>query len=139
MAALRPGAHQAPDFGPDGPQEDPAGDPFILQRMAVMSDVRANDPFFAGAVTTSSAAAQLWSAKLGQKALTGKVDISGGLTNRRILFAVLGRGGTTCSDGNHNGRRAHPCFRSYMWFFLKGYTGQHSNLLTLPAVLLCAS
>ena len=42
MAALRPGAHQAPDFGPDGPQEDPAGDPFILQRMALMSDVLIN-------------------------------------------------------------------------------------------------
>ena len=24
------------------------------------------------------------------------------LTNRRILFAVLGRGETTCSDGNQN-------------------------------------
>ena len=38
MAALRPGAHQAPDFGPDGPQEDPAVVPFILQRMALMSE-----------------------------------------------------------------------------------------------------
>ena len=41
-AALRPGAHHAPDFGPDGPQEDPAVVPFILQRMALMSDLDLN-------------------------------------------------------------------------------------------------
>ena len=40
--------------------------------------------------------------KLGQKALTGKVDILSCLTNRRILFAVLGQRFLGCSDGNQN-------------------------------------
>ena len=57
-------------------------------------------------------------------------------------FLPLASGGATRRKGRRPKRRRegrpHPCFRSYMWFFLKGYTGQHSNLLTLPAVLLCA-
>ena len=194
---------------------------------------------------------QLSYAKLGQKALAGKVDILSCLTNRRILFAVLGQRFLPCNDGNHNGRplprqplyspstsppleleedrsgegrkaggqdagrsasrtqsfaagqilsqpggrcgcagrkivcmryaehrtaieksstctdgaggnflplasggatrrkgrrpkrrregRAHPCFRPYIHFSTSGYIGQHSNLHTVPAVLLCVS
>ena len=56
-------------------------------------------------------------------------------------FLPLASGGATRRKGRRPKRRRegrpHPCFRSYMWFFLKGYTGQHSNLLTVPAVLLC--
>ena len=55
-----------------------------------------------GAVSLRLGPAPLWSAKLGQKALTGKVDILSCLTNRRILFAVLGRGETTCRGGNRD-------------------------------------
>ena len=58
-------------------------------------------------------------------------------------FLPLASGGATRRKGRRPKRRregrTHPCFRSYMWFFLKGYNSQHSNLHTVPAALLCAS
>ena len=66
-------------------------------------------------------------------------DIFSCLTNVRILFAVLGQRFRGCRDGNHNGCRTHPYFRPNNHASAARCVGQHSNLHTVPAVLLCAS
>ena len=71
------------------------------------------------------------------KSFEGNATVFNYLINGWILFALLGRGETPCSDGNHNGCRTPGGLRRYMGESSVRSVGQNPNLHTVQAVLLC--